>query len=504
LTIAAIARSPLVDIDEVYIASAALSLVRHGSGVPTVLPAGPWSVPFPTAYGPVFFWLAAGAIRSFGLSTVAVRSVSLAGGLAMAAAAAWLARRAGASRASALCAACLIWLAPEVGRASTNGRMDTVTVAFELAAMALVILPPETSRSRAIGAGCLAGLCAGLAMLTTPRAMTFVAGLAVAAVVALWPARERSSMSAAVLACGIVASFCLIAWPAANGSGPLYYFVTVPAGARIDEFNTVTYGNRDWTLHPVAIGAIAGLVPLAIGSVLAWLRSTRQTPMMRPLLAVLCWACAGAAVYIARVNHTFFREIYFVTPVTAVVLAMAGANVAAGNGRRVLTIACAITALLFGSIRLVKSAQIVESWRGRDPAPLQEFFQAHIPSDAVVVGFNQYYFYAVERLGAHFLASEAEPYGVPFPGSPTIGRPPASALSEIRARFRGRLLIWPEDEHTPLPDAYRCAAGHRLATWTPGPRTTVLDRLPIFKRYAYRLTYPVTSIYQLPPDCPIG
>ena len=31
-----------------------------------------------------------------------------------------------------------------------------------------------------------------------------------------------------------------------------------------------------------------------------------------------------------------------------------------------------------------------------------------------------------------------------------------------------------------------------------------LDRLPIFSRYAYRLEYPATSIYQMPADCPVG
>ena len=108
---------------------------------------------------------------------------------------------------------------------------------------------------------------------------------------------------------------------------------------------------------------------------------------------------------------------------------------------------------------------------------------------------------AVERAGAHFRALDAEPYGQPFPGSPTIGRPPASALSDLRARVRGQLLIWPDDGE-PWPSAFECARDYAVARWVPAHSNGMLSRLPVFNRFARRLTNPATTIYRMPEDCP--
>jgi hypothetical protein len=498
-TVFSIARSPLPDLDEVYIASAALSLARHGRGVPSVLPSGPWNVAFPDAYGPMFFWPAAMSIRWLGLSAAAVRAVCLSGATAIALAAGWLTWRAGASRTWAVCVAAIIWFAPEIGRAATNGRMDTVAVALEIAAMAMLVAPADLSPRRAVANGVIAGVFAGSALLTTPRTILWAVGLTGAAAVA---ARHRRSARGALIAtvtCGVCAAACVTIWTMAIGVGPVAYVLNLVTGVRDDAFNSVTTGVRSWSLHFVAIASLAGTLAVLLG--LAVTRASAQDAAPRTLSVLWGWTLTAAAIYLVRVNHTFFREIYFVTPVMIVALATAGTTRVPADGRRALVVACAATAALFIALRLVKSAQIVESWKGRDPAAVETFFHTNVPPGSDVFGLSQYYFYAVERSGAHFKAYDAEPFGEPFPGSPTIGRPPLSMRADLRARVRGHLLIWP-DEGESWPPAFECAHNHPVARWVPTQGAGMLSRLPIFSRFAGRLTYPATTIYRMPEDCP--
>ena len=498
-SVLSIARSPLPDVDEVYIGSAALSLARHGRGVPTVLPAGAWNIPFPEAYGPVFFWPVAMSIRVFGLSADAVRGVCLTGAMAIALAAGWLTRRAGSPRTWAISVAATIWFAPEIGRAATNGRMDTVAVALEVAAMAVLVAPEDLAPGRAVANGLIAGVFAGAALLTTPRVIFWAAGLAGAAAVALWQGRTARGTLIAIASCGACAAACVTVWTMVIGVGPVPYALNLFRGAQHDAFNSVTTGVRTWSLHVVAItslvGALAVLPGLAVGRASAPGGSARTLPVLWG------WTLTAAAFYVVRVNHTFFREIYFVTPITIVALATAGTIRASAKSRRALVAGCAVTAALFITLRVVKSAQVIESWNGRDPALLERFFEAHLSPGSDVFGRSEYYFYAVERAGAHFRALDAEPYGQPFPGSPTIGRPPASALSDLRARVRGQLLIWPDDGE-PWPSAFECARDYAVARWVPAHSNGMLSRLPVFNRFASRLTNPATTIYRMPEDCP--
>src|SRR4029077_11000407 len=124
--------SPLPDIDETYIASAAAALSRGEPGVPDVLARGPWNVDFERAYGPTFFRLASLSIRAFGLSAVSVRAVCVFGALLAAIATGWMVRRAGAAPSWAILAGAIVWLSPLVGSAYSNGRMDSLAAGLEL------------------------------------------------------------------------------------------------------------------------------------------------------------------------------------------------------------------------------------------------------------------------------------------------------------------------------------------------------------------------------------
>lgn len=497
-TILSIARSPLVDVDEVYIASAALSLAEHGRGIPTVLPAGPWNIPFPEAYGPTFFQPTAMAIRLFGLSAEAVRSVCLVGAIGIVLASGALTWLAGSSRSWTICAAAIMWFTPEIGRAATNGRMDTIAVALEVAAMAALVWRERTSPATPVTNGAIAGGLIGLALMTTPRTILWAAGLAGAVPVAAWHYRAARGVLISLLVCCLTAMICVSLWTVTIGVGPVAYATTLVQGVGHDAFNSMTTSVRAWSLHAGALASLVALFILVAGVVRARLSSANG---IAPGLIVLWgWTLTAAALYIVRVNHTFFRDIYFVTPITAIALATAGTIRPSDKGRRALLAACATTALVFVGVRAVKCAQVIETWNARDPVPLETFFRTHLPHEARVFGLSQYYFYAVERAGAHFKAFDAEPYGKPFPGSPTIGRPPESVLPQLRAGVRGHLLIWPAA--VPLDPPFECAQPHVVATWIPPHHDEILTRLPFFRMFADNLTYPATTIYEIPADCP--
>jgi hypothetical protein len=64
---------------------------------------------------------------------------------------------------------------------------------------------------------------------------------------------------------------------------------------------------------------------------------------------------------------------------------------------------------------------------------------------------------------------------------------------------RERFFIWPGDND--LPPAYRCVAGHVVATFEPPPNA--LNRLGPFGGVADD-GYPPTVLYRLPRGCPEG
>ena len=134
-TVVAIERSPIVWSDETYIASAAYSVSLGDGGIPTVLPPGPWNRPFPRAYGPVFFKLAALSIDLFGIRPIGVRMVSLAGALMLAGSAFLLVRAFDGTQLWAWFAAAMVWLSPDIGSLATNGRMDTWAAAASCSAL---------------------------------------------------------------------------------------------------------------------------------------------------------------------------------------------------------------------------------------------------------------------------------------------------------------------------------------------------------------------------------
>src|SRR4051812_39105250 len=140
-------RSPVAWPDSIIYASIARSLQLGHGGVPTVLRDAPFAADHLRFYGPVFFRIAAWLFALFGLGERYVRLISVAGALLIAAGGAGLVRAFGGSRERQAWTAALLLLSPEIGRSATDGRMDTLAVGFEIAALAVCLHGLRTRRA---------------------------------------------------------------------------------------------------------------------------------------------------------------------------------------------------------------------------------------------------------------------------------------------------------------------------------------------------------------------
>ncbi len=246
------------------------------------------------------------------------------------------------------------------------------------------------------------------------------------------------------------------------------------------------------------VGALAAVSAVA-AFVLARRRRIWQAAAW-PMLLVVVWTIVNAALYIARVNHTFLHGIYFVVPVLATALACSGAADLDRRTHMALAALGAVVLVVFSGLRFAKYLDIALTWQQRDPVPLEQFVRSHVPPGSIVYGDDQFYLYAVERSGSRFMAYVPNP----FPGSPTIGRPPAEALAAIRRQFAGHYLIWPDDPRMLMPAMFSCVKGHEVAEFVPPHSSSpnIMNRIGAFGRYAYLRAYPRSVLYIVPDNCP--
>jgi hypothetical protein len=488
-------RSPVAWSDGIIYASIARSVQFDRRGVPTVLRDAPAAVDHVPFYGPVFFRVVAWMFAVAGFSDGSIRLVSLGGALMIALGGAFLVRALGGSREQQAWAAALLLLSPELGRGATDGRMDTLAVGFEVLALALFAGGLERERGAWLH-GAAAGLLIAAAALTTPRTYPFVGAFLLGTAL---PIPGSGSRHGAVLrqmaACAATVALVTGSWMVAGHGSPARWFGYMKYIATHEGVDlAVLTPARDWSFT-----AWAAITPLAIAAA-PWL--ARQFPgrhrgRPRDATRLFLWFAAGlnVAAGVVLFNFTFFFAIYIFIPLLAVAFASTAAlRVPARTAVALLAVLVAADV----AVRTGRYVRLASVWRGTDPESIERFVRAHVPAGSDVLGEERFYFFAVERAGAHYLF--ASPLNSPdwsrrvIAFDPAAGVPPGATDRAPAARF----LIWPADEaQYPLPQNLACAHERVVAVFDPStPRPRRLGPIPIDPRLP--LVYPKTVLYGLP------
>lgn len=483
-----------------YLASASYSLAQGNGGHPVVAPPG-WAEPAAGLYGPVYFYATAGAIRTFGLSTAAARMVCVTGAVLMAVSAAGLIVVTGAPVGWAAMLFLLLALSPEVGTIASNGRMDSLAIGLELAGMTCVMATLHRRQSRfATLYGPAAGVLWSLAVLTTPRTLPFFGGLVLALPLlfadrATWRPALRSMF-------GIlpVVAASVTAWAAALDLTPFGWLRWLWDTVRDDAYNIALPGHaRFWALgvvNSITPGVIL-LTGAAAGGAFLLSPSFRAAAARAPRCVWYFTAASAlnAAFYIVVANYAFGISQYFVLPLLAAMLCLT--SHAAGQPRleRALAVVWIVVALAFAGVRVVKDVQIWQTWALRDPVPLERFLRQWVPAGSVVYGYDEYYFFAVERAGSTFQTLN----GAPKPAPRHVKGIPRPPQVEPRAE---RFVLWPTAlDGLPTSRLLSCAQAHPVAAFERPVEQGGVEKLVPFAFTLNAHGYPPTALYQLTDDC---
>jgi hypothetical protein len=407
-------RSPLPWFDEIIFASTSLSIVRGGPPVPTVLAAFPHTIRADLFYGPLICFLGSLDLRLFGLSPASWRLLGFLGAVGAVFSAAWVSRCLDRSQTAMAAAAMFVALSQGMGARATSGRPDTITITLELLSLACTLRAmrlQEPQRSEFVYAA-LAGTFCGLAALSTPRAFPFILGLSVAICLELALARSWKLVVRASII-GICTLVPVWGWTLSQGMNPVAWLRFIAAASRGDKINVSPILHGSWHLFdgplvPLLSGLLFVLVMLLVFGEL--LRSGPVGTEEHDVVSSVRLASIAVLInYVASfltISRFWDYEI-FVVPLVVPVLAASTAKILRLSGRR------AIQKLIIGSwlmlaivLVAIRSGKVIAwlaSYNERDPRPLQDFISSNLPDDARVFGPEDFYFYAVEKAGSHYL-----------------------------------------------------------------------------------------------------
>lgn len=490
-------RAPLVGIDEVYMASAALSIGQGGDGTPTIIPPSDTTFPFPLLHGPVFFWLDAAALKVAGANPAGGRLVSAVFAVLTAVAGMALVGVLTRSRTWALAAFGVMMLTPEISSNAGNGRMDTLAVCLELAGLAAFVWA-ATERPGAWWAAGAAGLCWSAAILTTTRTFPFM--IVTGAAVATAGFAGRPFRRAALLpVCGIVVVPIVMGvtlWGAHWGVSPLEWFVRTMKGST-GTSRIMIAGDKAWSFSVAnALGplVLVPLVPLVAVTIVQ-----RGVSRYATHVFVLTIALLTTALTMTVVTDVLHRGLHFTAIATTALIA--GVAIDSNGWIRRLMMGWAFCGLLlFAAVRVAKTADVLETWDARSPHVFDAMLRDHVPVGSTVVGYDQFYLYAVMQRGATFQTFQLKAWALETRAFQNAwsDRISQHASPQVQADF----LIWPDDPHFPLPDRFACVRPFVEARYDPPEEHSMLDRMPTMGGFAYLRRYPSTILYRVPSGCP--
>ena len=509
VSLAIIERAPMPWLDEVYLVSVSNSVAQGSDRAARLVPPPEWVDGYEKTYGPVFFHTEAAAIRLFGLSPFSGRITGWAGSVLLAFSSAWLILIVGGSSEMAAIAFALVTLTPEFSVIARNGRMDTMAIGFELAGVACLLAALGRAQ-RTIPWGLLAGGCWAMAVLTTPRTLPFLCGLLVAAPILLKDGETRASFVRAILCLYAVVLAGLYLWSHHLGITIIEWFFWLWNCVKDDSYNLALPGHqRFWELRiinaatPVAVVlAGAGIAifarrihPRLAGVIALGVASRRRLRFWYLVVAT----SFNAVFYVVVTNYVFGMSQYFVLPMLIVML-MATSVLRRAQPRlgRPMFIFWLVVALAFGGIRALKYVEVWQTWRVRDPKLMQQFVEQWVPKGSIVFGDDQYYFYAVEGAGSVYRTFNLLNSGLDRLKNAEPRR--QTVLPQVANSF----LLWPVGDPSVLfPPWFDCARDHVVARFEANTKPIGIERMAPFAFSPYLHGYPTTTLYRVPPGCPM-
>ena len=510
LPVLSIRRMPTPFADVQLYASIARARQLYGVGVPTIIWNSPLAVDHIPFYGPVYFDLAALALRMFGVSLWSFRLVSLLGAGVYALATALLARQFTGSRNRVLLAALLALLTPEVNLGAASGAMHMLAVGLEVLALAAFVT--NVDRGRGVEWGVMAGLCLALAALTTPRTYPMVLAFMSAGCVAMMTRGSRDAMAYRFLAAVVAFLGVMLFWTVISHGGPgawLHYMAYISTHEDTDVALLPT-AERNFSFH--LSGVLTPGVAVVCGLAAAWsIRKLRgattpgaagEAARRAGLSFLLSCVWIDLVVTVAALNYTFTIGEYIALPLFSVIVAWPWGRLVVSR-RMAAAGVCALLCLdsLHVALRYVSVAPV---WASHDPSRIDAFIARHVPRGSTVVGPDEPFFFAVERNGSRYRVISTRSWADWARWVPVIEPAATAAPRKYPAEPPGeRFLLWPDGED--MPDTYRCVERARVATFDAPPPDTRWPAWVLARSLSHADPgYPSAVLYRLPDGCPRG
>ncbi len=440
--------------DEIFAVSTGWSLARSQGTTLSVLADYPQTGSPVHFYGPVSFEVEAWLIRAFGLSLLAWRLACFLGVLLCVLVSTRLVKLAGGDKWAQLITALIIALSGSVS-ITLPGRWDAVTSGLFLSGLLLFLRGVETAGKVDMRRCAWAGVPIGLALASTPRALTLSLAALIATVgTGLCFARVRRffllGSFGMFLTAFSVQTLLLLPW----GQTSISWYSYLKRATRGDSINaTPLTGQGAWSLdlhhHKIVTFLLFALLINCLFNVTA--RKFRADPGKRPAkLFLTTFASMNFMLILLVLTNALGQATFWLPPV--VCGAMCWIEWEPHRKRRVKAFALFLTALclLLLSLEEVEQAAVVAlTWNQRSTVALTDFVRRTIPPGAVVYGPVGGYFYPVELSGGEYLY----PYERTTPGLYSKTDESIGDKLDERICSHSSYAIWPKPGPAQHPEA---------------------------------------------------
>ena len=311
--------------DEVFVVSTGLSMARSQPPIPSPTAQYPGSDSPIKFYGPVSFAAAALQIRAFGLSVASWRLICFAGVILTVLVSIALVRLAGGGKWAQLITALVLALAGSI-TTRQPGRWDFVTAGLFLSGLLLFLRGVQMSGRALLWRVMVAGALVGLALGSTPRALTLcVAALVSALLAALFFGNARKNLLLGALGISIVAplvqTLLLLPW----GLNSLSWYAYVRQTTRQDALDvTPIVGQGAWDLdlaiHKSFVLVFLLLFVAALTGAVAHLRSAPKDPKLPLKVLLTLFAVVNLSLMLLLIGRSLGQSVFWMPPAVIAML----------------------------------------------------------------------------------------------------------------------------------------------------------------------------------------